>query len=195
MSQGAAVADALKHFFNPALVAQIADRYAAAWADFPRARFVRDATQGLEDLELLARGAHLADALGACLPPDFLRAADIVEASLGPVHPTTESFGMAPFAYLPEVTWVGARGLAHFDRAMALQHALTKRFSSCEFSVRPTCTGTPSAPRGLSRLGPRPRPPTCVGCPRGHAPAAPVGDVPAEVHQADPSPASRCWRR
>jgi 3-methyladenine DNA glycosylase AlkC len=75
-------------------------------------------------------------ALDVALPQDFLRAADIVESSLGPVHPTTESFGMAPFEYLPEVTWVAARGLAHFDRAMSLQHALTKRFS-CEFSVRP----------------------------------------------------------
>jgi 3-methyladenine DNA glycosylase AlkC len=135
-SQGAAVADALKHFFNPALVEQIADRYAAAWSDFPRDRFVRDAAQGLDALELLARGAHIMRALDVALPQDFLRAADIVEASLGQVHPTTESFGMAPFAYLPEVTWVAERGLAHFERAMSLQHALTKRFS-CEFSVRP----------------------------------------------------------
>jgi 3-methyladenine DNA glycosylase AlkC len=130
------MAAALKLFFDDRLVATIADRYAAVWSAFPRGEFVRAATAGLGELELLARGAHIMRALDAALPADFEAAADIVETSLGPAHPTTESFGMAPFVYLPEVTWVGARGLNHFDRAMRLQHALTKRFS-CEFSVRP----------------------------------------------------------
>jgi 3-methyladenine DNA glycosylase AlkC len=104
---------------------------------FPAARFVTDSCNGLEALELLDRGRHIARALGAHLPPSYPDAIDVVLRSLGPEHATDEllGVGMAPFFYLPHTIFVADRGLAHFDLSMRAQYELTKRFSA-ESSIR-----------------------------------------------------------
>jgi 3-methyladenine DNA glycosylase AlkC len=131
------VADALKFFFSPQLVRRLAAEIARAEPTFPSRSFVRSATAGLSDLELIDRGKHIAAALARHLPPDYPEAIDVLLRSLGPEHDSDElvGAGMAPFFYLPHVLFVAERGLDHFDLSMHAQYELTKRFSA-EGSIR-----------------------------------------------------------
>jgi hypothetical protein len=83
----------------------------------PVGAFTKDACHGLDALELLARGRHIADALGARLPPSYPDAIEVLLRSLGPEHATDASIGvgMAPFFYLPYTLFVAERGLEHFE--------------------------------------------------------------------------------
>src|SRR5262245_27830551 len=128
----------LKTFFSPELVRRIAGEVARVHPTFPSRAFIRDATAGLDELELLDRGRHLALALTRHLPPAYTDAIDVLLRSLGPEHATDElvGVGMAPFFYLPHVLFVAEQGLDHFDLSMRAQYELTKRFSA-ESSIRP----------------------------------------------------------
>lgn len=123
-------------------------RLAAAIAevsvDFPTRAFIKDATSGLDELELLERGKHLATALARHLPPAYPDAVEILLRSLGPEHAIDElvGVGMAPFFYLPHVLFVAERGLEHFELSMRAQYELTKRFSA-EASIRPYIAQNP----------------------------------------------------
>jgi 3-methyladenine DNA glycosylase AlkC len=130
------VADALKHFFDRALVERLAADLARAWPGFPRARFVR-AADGLAELELMGRAKRIAAAMHAALPADYPAAVEILVASLRDRLASTERNGMAPFFYLPHVLYVAEHGLAeaHFEHSMRAQLELTRRFSA-EFSIR-----------------------------------------------------------
>ena len=128
----------LKTFFSNALVRRLADDMARAHPGFPVRPFTKDACRGLDALELIDRGRHIADALGAHLPRSYPKAIEILIQSLGPEHATDELIGagMAPFFYLPHTLFVAERGLEHFDLSMRAQYELTKRFSA-ESSIRP----------------------------------------------------------
>lgn len=128
----------LKTFFSSALVRRMAVDIARVHPRFPARAFTRDACRGLDALELLDRGRHIADALGRHLPAAYPAAIDILLRSLGPEHATDEliGLGMAPFFYLPHTLFVATRGLEHFDLSMRAQYELTKRFSA-EGSIRP----------------------------------------------------------
>jgi 3-methyladenine DNA glycosylase AlkC len=128
----------LKTFFSSALVRRLAGDIARVHPTFPVRAFTNDACRGLGDLELLARGRHIAGALGRHLPPEYPRAIEVLLRSLGPEHATDEliGVGMAPFFYLPHTLFVADRGLDHFDLSMRAQYELTKRFSA-EASIRP----------------------------------------------------------
>jgi 3-methyladenine DNA glycosylase AlkC len=141
-----AVGDALKTFFSRELVARIARSIAEVFSEFPAKAFVRDACAGLDGLELLARGRHIADALHRHLPRRYLDAVDVLLRSLGPEHGTDEleGVGMAPFFYLPHVTFIATYGLDELDVSMHAQHVLTRRFT-CEFSIRPFLEKYPDA--------------------------------------------------
>src|SRR5262245_41970692 len=132
------MADQLKTFFSPALVRRLAADIERALPSFPARAFVKQATAGLDALELLDRGKHISRALAAHLPADYPRAIDVLLRSLGPEHAGDElmGVGMAPFFYLPHVQFVAERGLDHFDVSMRAQYELTKRFSA-ESSIRP----------------------------------------------------------
>jgi 3-methyladenine DNA glycosylase AlkC len=141
------LADTLKTFFSPSLVRRLAADLARVHPSFPVERFVKDSCAGLNRLELLDRGRHIARALAASLPPAYPEAIDVLLKSLGPEHATDEllGVGMAPFFYLPHVLFVadGAdRGREHFDLSMHAQYELTKRFSA-ESSIRPYITRDP----------------------------------------------------
>src|SRR5688572_15004217 len=73
---------AFKDKISPELVAALAGEMSRAWPDFPRRRFVARATDGLGQLELLARVEHVALALGECLPEPFTEGAAVVERAL-----------------------------------------------------------------------------------------------------------------
>ena len=130
------MAEALKHFFDRSLIASLGDALAGVHPALDRRRFTSDALRGLEELELLARGAHIAAVMQRHLPADFPSAVQLLIASLGPELSSTESFGMAPFRYLPHVSFVARYGLDHFEASMQAQLELTKRFSA-ESSIRP----------------------------------------------------------
>jgi 3-methyladenine DNA glycosylase AlkC len=132
------VAELLKHFFSPALVRRLASDIARAHPAFPVRAFARQACAGLDELELLDRGKHIARALAAHLPERYPAAIDVLIRSLGPEHASEElvGAGMTPFFYFPHVAFVAERGLDHFELSMRAQYELTKRFSA-ESSIRP----------------------------------------------------------
>lgn len=132
------MAEALKTFFSPAKVREIGASVARVAPEFPLERFVRMASRGLHELELLDRAHHIAAALSACLPPKYEDAITILIASLGREHQDDElqGAGMAPFFYLPHVMFVAEHGLRDFERSMWAQRELTKRFTA-ELSIRP----------------------------------------------------------
>jgi 3-methyladenine DNA glycosylase AlkC len=132
------MADSLKGFFSPALVRRLAKGLTRAHPRFPAREFVKRACTGLEALQLLDRGRHIARALDACLPRDYPQAVEVLLRSLGPEHASDEliGVGLAPFFYLPHTIYVAERGLDHFDLSMRAQYELTKRFSA-EASIRP----------------------------------------------------------
>ena len=138
------MADTLKGFFSPSLVRRLAADMVRAHPPFPERAFVKQATSGLESLELLDRGKHIARALGAHLPQAYPEAVAVLLRSLGPEHATDEllGVGMAPFYYLPHTVFVAERGLEHFELSMRAQYELTKRFSA-EASIRPYITRDP----------------------------------------------------
>lgn len=139
------MADPLKTFFSPALVRRLAADISRVYAAFPNAAFVKQVCTGLEDLELLDRGKHIAAALASHLPQQYPEAIEVLLQSLGPEHVSDElvGVGMAPFFYLPHVIFVAERGLDHFDLSIRAQHELTKRFSA-ESSMRPYIARDPN---------------------------------------------------
>lgn len=140
----------LKTFFSSALVRRLARDIARVHPGFPARAFTNDACRGLDALELLDRGRHIADALGAHLPGSYPDAVKILLRSLGPEHATDELMGagMAPFFYLPHTLFVAERGLEHFDLSMRAQHELTRRFSA-ERSIRPYIARDPERALGF----------------------------------------------
>jgi 3-methyladenine DNA glycosylase AlkC len=132
------VGEPLKTFFSDALVRKLATEIARVHPGFPVRAFIKDASRGLDALELVERGRHITRALGMHLPASYPDAIDILLRSLGPEHATDEllGVGMAPFFYLPHTLFVAERGLEHFDLSMRAQYELTKRFSA-EASIRP----------------------------------------------------------
>ena len=138
------MADPLKTFFSPTLVRRLAGDIERVHPAFPSRAFIRDATKGLDLLELLDRGKHITRALEKHLPASYPDAIDILLRSLGPEHATDEllGVGMAPFYYLPHTHYVATRGLDHFELSMRAQYELTKRFSA-ESSIRPFIAADP----------------------------------------------------
>lgn len=132
------MAEQLKHFFSSALVRRLAGEIERVHPAFPSRAFIKEATTGLERLELLDRGKFIARALARHLPPAYPEAIDVVLRSLGREHATDElvGVGMGPFFYYPHTIFVAERGLDHFELSMKAQYELTKRFSA-EGSIRP----------------------------------------------------------
>jgi 3-methyladenine DNA glycosylase AlkC len=128
----------LKGFFSPALVRRLAGDLARVHPAFPVRAFTADARKGLDGMELLDRGRHIARAMARHLPRDYPTAVEVLVRSLGPEHASDELLGagMAPFYYFPHTAFVAEHGLDHFDLSMRAQYELTKRFSA-EASIRP----------------------------------------------------------
>lgn len=124
---------------------------------FDGVAFRRTAFEGLEPLSILQRGTHLARALRAHLPKRYEEAIEVLIRSLTPPQRETEDLGMAPFFYLPHVSFVAEHGLDPegnggkdpFEASMRAQHEFTRRFTA-EFSMRPFLIQWPD--RTLARL-------------------------------------------
>jgi 3-methyladenine DNA glycosylase AlkC len=130
------MATALKHFFNPTLIDDIAHTLAAVHPTFDRAAFVADAVASLEAHELLGRARCIMLAMRTHLPRDYGSAVDVMLRTLPPAEEPREGVGMAPFRWLPHVMYVAEYGLDHYDISMQALHALTQRFTG-EWAIRP----------------------------------------------------------
>jgi 3-methyladenine DNA glycosylase AlkC len=119
-----------KLLINENVVHAIGGGMARAWPGFPRQRFERAALAGLDALELKARAMHVADALEATLPPDFLASAAVLEAAMQGAD------GLSGWALWPVGEFIARRGLAQPERALDLLRMLTPRFTA-EYAIRP----------------------------------------------------------
>ena len=144
--------ESLKTFFSPSLVRRLAAGVVRVHPEFRASRFVTDACAGLDALELVDRGRHIARALARHLPSSYPDAIAVLLQSLGPEHASDELIGagMAPFFYLPHTIFVAEYGLDHFDESMQAQYELTKRFSA-ESSIRPYIARDPERTFDLLR--------------------------------------------
>jgi 3-methyladenine DNA glycosylase AlkC len=131
------MADALKTFFSPALVRRLAAEIEGVHPTFASRAFVKHASTGLDALELIDRGKHIAAALAKHLPEAYPDALEVLLRSIGPEHASDEllGVGMGPFFYLPHLIFITERGLDHFDLSLQAQYEFTKRFTA-EFSMR-----------------------------------------------------------
>ena len=134
----------LRDFYNASVITDIARDLKRAYPAFNARAFARECLAGLAPLSLTGRAAHIAAAMRRHLPANFDQVADILERSLGPHHESTESFGLAPFKYLPHTMLTASDGLGHFEASMRLQHEITQRFSA-EFSIRAFLNTHPEA--------------------------------------------------
>jgi 3-methyladenine DNA glycosylase AlkC len=149
------MAEPFKNLLDGEAVRTLAARLAASATerglDFDGAAFQRAATRGLEELELLDRGRHVARALRARLPEDLPRALDVVVGALPPLGPSgatpSQDEGGSVFRWLPLSALIEAIGDearaqpdtfedASFEASLRACHALTQRFTA-EFCVRP----------------------------------------------------------
>lgn len=143
------MAQALKHFFDAAVVRSIARDLTRVQPAFPERAFVKTCLSGLDELELLARAWRIAEAMQRYLPPSFEQAARVLLGSLGPELQQHGGHGLAPFRYLPHVFFVQKYGLDDFELAMEALYELTKRLTA-ESSIRPYLQRYPE--RTLARL-------------------------------------------
>lgn len=138
------MASELRSFYDASVIRDIALDLKRAYPPFKQKAFIAECLDGLEPLSLTGRAAHVAAAMRRHLPADFDQVADILERSLGPHHPGTDAFGMAPFKYMPHTMLVASDGLGHFEASMRLQYELTQRFTA-EFSIRAFLNAHPEA--------------------------------------------------
>ncbi len=131
------MADALKDFFDAAVIDEIAARIKTRHRGFDAKSFRHGLLASFPDLTLMQRGRAIADALRARLPPDYPQALDIILGSLPPPDDKwREGSGMAAFRHLPLLNFVGAHGLEHPQLSLAALARLTGYFSA-EFDIRP----------------------------------------------------------
>ena len=130
------MAEPLKNQYGADVPRAIASMISKVFPVFNSARFVSDALDGYDALELMPRGKKIALALRAHLPEDYAHAVAILLDSLDQPHGRDPSLSLGAFLYMPHTMFVAQYGLEDFAVSMRAQHALTQRFTA-EFSIRP----------------------------------------------------------
>lgn len=125
----------LAEIIGPKAISLLAESISAVAPKFDSKQFQAAARKGLNELGIMQRGAHVAQALHAALPMEFPAAAEVVVSAMGPELETTEGNGLAVFFYLPHSYFIGEQGLEHFEYGMKACYELTKRFTA-EFCIR-----------------------------------------------------------
>ncbi len=123
------MAEPLKRLLNPAGNERGSRRRQQAWPPVDAVAFTRAATHGLDDLEMKARALHICAALETTLPPDFARAAAVLQAAMQEPEP------LQGWILWPVGEFVARRGQGEPERALQVLHALTQRFTA-EFALR-----------------------------------------------------------
>jgi 3-methyladenine DNA glycosylase AlkC len=123
------MAELLKNiFFTPASISHLANTVKRIYPPFEESRFTSCIHSGQWDsLELKQKMRHVSTCLHESLPPDYIRAVEILEKA------APEIKGFDSMA-LPD--FVEQYGLDHFDRSLVALAWFT-RFSSSEFAIRP----------------------------------------------------------
>lgn len=129
------MAEPLKNHYGAEIPRRIARMIRAVHPAFDDKAFLKTALAGYDALELMPRGAHIAEALRTHLPRDYPRALRILLASLDQPADFPGKNPLASFLFLPHTVFVSKYGLEHFDLSMQAQYILTQRFSA-EFSIR-----------------------------------------------------------
>jgi 3-methyladenine DNA glycosylase AlkC len=130
-----------KNSFNRQIILGMAGHFQKQWPEFDDKGFSDTASENLDALELKERSEKIMNAMIKYLPGDFMKAGDILLASLSPALDnnifgiTVDENGIAGWAIMPMAHYVGLRGHDHFDLSMTLFKEFTKRFSS-EFGIR-----------------------------------------------------------
>lgn len=129
------MAETLKQLVGPSQIDRIAQQIRETWTPFDATKFKASAKRGLDALELLDRGRHVARVLRGFLPDDTAEAIAVLSRSMGDALAVTEDLGGDVWRYLPYSALLLEHGAAAFDAALAANHALTQRFTA-EFSMR-----------------------------------------------------------
>ncbi len=137
------MAQPFKERIDRGLIGAMGEHLQRSWAAFPKRRFSMRARDGLDQLELKARVAHVADALAASLPGSFDDAVAVLAGALAPARDdddlsqlVSSRAGLAGWAGWPMTDFVARYGIDHPERALAALHALTQRHTA-EYAVRP----------------------------------------------------------
>ena len=133
----------LKLLLNKEAIECLAQNILYVHNGFDIEEFCEGALTGIESLELMQRGMHIAKALQQFLPNNYSDAVSIIIASLTPIQTEAEEFGLAEFFYLPHSFFISEYGQDRkyndgkdpFEMSMEALHALTTRFTS-EFAIR-----------------------------------------------------------
>lgn len=126
----------LKLLMSEALVRLIGESFVDAWAQFDTESFIKEATEGLDRLELQERGRQIGTALSHCLPSDSGQALPILLGSLGPPLNQTGDIGLRPFFYFPHSHYLAMSMVEDVEAGLKACYHLTKRFTA-EFCIRP----------------------------------------------------------
>lgn len=147
------MAEPFRNLINTDTVALAAQHLQRVWPPFDAVSFARQASDGLDGLDMKARAMQIATALQAHLPANFGDAASVIEAALAPPGNAGSQgddlgqlragpHGLAGWVVWPLGEFVARAGLHDVPRAMAALHALTQRFSA-EFAIRPFIQAAP----------------------------------------------------
>lgn len=142
------MAEPFKNLVSAATLAPVFARLAAAVQGLDAARLAVEATAPLDDLELKARVAHVADVIRAHCDPDLDRALDQLVACMPPLMADTKGFE-SQFSWWPVLSVVERHGLPSPARSLDALRAMTSRFSA-EFAVRPFLRADPE--RALAQI-------------------------------------------
>lgn len=118
-----------KEHLSPDLVGKLIDEIGRAWTPFDAPAFRAVACDGLDQLELKARAAQIADALRARLPTDIGELTDVVVRLL-------DSDTFAGWMLWPFTDAVGLLAQHDPERGLALMRLLTPRWTA-EGAIRP----------------------------------------------------------
>lgn len=129
------MAEPLKNFFDAKVVRAIGKQLAVGYPNLDLSKFSKRCLAGLDELELLARGWHIAEVMRQMLPQDFPSAATILTGGLGAPLAGDTGNGMAPFRYLPHMSYISKYGVEHLEESLAALHALTQHFTA-EYAIR-----------------------------------------------------------
>jgi 3-methyladenine DNA glycosylase AlkC len=127
MADSAEGAFALKEIFNRERLKHIARETAAVWTRFDQKRFLKRATEGLDDLGIMQRMRQVAVGLRETLPEDFSTAVAIVEKLAPRIGHSFAAISLSEF--------VALYGQDNAARSLDALKLLT-RYGSSEFAIR-----------------------------------------------------------
>lgn len=126
----------MKDGLGPESVQRLARNLARGQADFDVQAFVQSATRELDKLELKARVAHVAAAMGEHLPSEFPKAIAGIRQAIASWERGPESDALRGFAVWPVFVYVEQQGRDDCALSLEALRELTHLFTA-EFALRP----------------------------------------------------------